>query len=130
MVGCAIIIPCTPYFKQNVLNSVNASQIELNLQEGNYKEALTELTKAEKEATEALKNLREMQEGLTKAQISEAFALATKYSEEAHTEYWRKENEKIQNEYLKDTYEDRVKAVSYNNAVAVALAKNIKARKT
>ena len=40
-----------------------ASQIELNLKEGDYKEALTELSKAEKEATEALKNLREMQEG-------------------------------------------------------------------
>ena len=79
------------------------SKIDLMLKEGEYKEALTQLTKAEKEATEALKNLREMQEGLTKAQISEAFALATKYSEEAHTEYWRKENEKIQNEYLKDT---------------------------
>ena len=26
--------------------------------------------------------------------ISEAVALATKYSEEAHTEYWRKGNEK------------------------------------
>ena len=103
-----------------------ASQIELNLKEGDYKEALTKLTKAEKEATEALKNLREMQEGLTKAQISEAFALATKYSEEAHTEYWRKQNEKIQNEYLKDTYEERVKAASYNNAVAVALAAKYK----
>ena len=68
-----------------------ASQIELNLKEGNYREALEQLTKAEKEATEALKNLREMQEGLTKAQISEAFTLATKYSEEAHTEYWRKQ---------------------------------------
>lgn len=106
-----------------------ASQIELNLKEGDYKEALAELTKAEKEATEALKNLREMQEGLTKAQISEAFALATKYSEEAHTEYWRKENEKIQNEYLKDTYEERVKAASYNNAVAVALAAKYKSEK-
>ena len=99
------------------------------MKESNYKEALTELTKAEKEATEALKNLREMQEGLTKAQISEAFALATKYSEEAHTEYWRRENEKIQNEYLKDTYEERVKAASYNNAVAVALAAKYKSEK-
>ena len=64
------------------------------MKEGDYKEALTQLKKAEKEATEALKNLREMQEGLTKAQRIEAFALATKYSEEAHTEYWRKQNEK------------------------------------
>jgi len=99
-----------------------ASQIELNLKEGNYKEALTQLSKAEKEATEALKSLREMQEGLTKAQISEAFAAATKYSEEAHTEYWRKENERIQNQYLKDTYQDRVDSANYNNAVAIALA--------
>ena len=80
------------------------SQIELNLKEGNYKDALTDLTKAEKEATEALKSLREMQEALTNAQISEAFAIATYYSEKANTEYWTKENEKIQNEYLKDSY--------------------------
>lgn len=98
------------------------SQIELNLKEGNYKEALKELTNTEKEATEALKSLREMQEGLTKAQISEAFSIASYYSEKAHTEYWVKENEKIQNKYLKDTYEDRVDAANYNNAVAIALA--------
>ena len=80
------------------------------------------LTKAEKEATEALKSLREMQEGLSKAQISEAFAIAGYYSEKAHTEFWNKENEKIQNQYLKDTYEERVEAAAYNNAVAIALA--------
>lgn len=99
-----------------------ASRIELNLKEGHYKEALTDLTKAEKEATEALTSLREMQEGLTSAQISQAFAIAGYYSEKAHTEYWAKENEKIQNEYLKDTYQDRVDAANYNNAVAIALA--------
>ena len=99
-----------------------ASRIELNLKESNYKEALTELTKAEKEATNALKSLREMQEALTSAQISEAFAIAGYYSEKAHTEYWAKENEKIQNDYLKDTYDDRVDAADYNNAVAIALA--------
>lgn len=99
-----------------------ASRIELNLKEGRYKEALTELTKAEKEATNALTSLREMQEGLSKAEISKAFAIAGYYSEKAHTEYWVKENEKIQNEYLKDTYQDRVDAANYNNAVAIALA--------
>lgn len=99
-----------------------SSRIELNLREGNYKEALTELTKAEKEATNALTALREMQEGLTNAEISKAFAIAGYYSEKAHTEYWAKENEKIQNEYLKDTYDDRVDAAYYNNAVAIALA--------
>lgn len=105
------------------------SRIELNLREGNYKEALTDLTKAEKEATNALKSLREMQEGLTNAQISEAFAIAGYYSEKAHTEYWAKENEKIQNEYLKDTYDDRVDAAYYNNAVAIALAAKYKSEK-
>ena len=98
------------------------SQIELNLKEGNYKDALTDLTNAEKEATEALKSLREMEEALTSAKISEAFAIAGYYSEKAHTEYWIKENEKIQNEFLKDTYQDRVDAADYNNAVAIALA--------
>lgn len=106
-----------------------SSRIELNLREGNYKEALSELTKAEKEATEALKGLRETQEGLTSAQISEAFAIATYYSEKAHTEYWTKENEKIENGYLKDTYYDRVDAVYYNNAVAIALAAKYKSDK-
>ena len=106
-----------------------SSRIELNLREGNYKEALTELAKAEKEATNALKSLREMQEGLTNAQISEAFAIAGYYSEKAHTEYWTKENEKIQNEYLKDTYNDRVDAAYYNNAVAIALAAKYKSDK-
>nr|DAR47482.1 MAG TPA: hypothetical protein [Microviridae sp.] len=106
-----------------------ASRIELNLKEGNYKDALTDLTKAEKEATDALKALREMQEGLTKAEISQAFAIATYYSEKANTEYWAKENEKIQNEYLKDTYNDRVDAVYYNNAVAIALAAKYKSDK-
>ena len=98
------------------------SRMELNIKEGNYKDALTDLTHAEEEATNALTSLREMQEGLTKAQISEAFAIATFYSEKAHTEYWVKENEKIQNQYLKDTYNDRVNAAYYNNAVAIALA--------
>lgn len=106
-----------------------ASRIELNLKEGNYKDALTDLTKAEKEATEALRDLREMQEGLTKAQISEAFSIATYYSEKANTEYWVKENEKIQNQYLKDTYYNRVDAAYYNNAVAIALAAKYKSEK-
>lgn len=99
-----------------------ASQIELNLKEGEYKEALASLTKAKEETEKVLKNLRESEEALTRANISVAFAAATKYSEEAHTEYWKKENEKIKNQYLKDTYEERVDAVNYNNAVAIALA--------
>lgn len=99
-----------------------ASQIELNLKESDYKEALTSLTKAKEETEKVLKNLRESEEVLTRTNISVAFAAATKYSEEANTEYWKKENEKIKNQYLRDTYEERVDAVSYNNAVAIAIA--------
>lgn len=99
-----------------------ASQIELNLKESDYKEALASLTEAKEETEKVLKNLRESEEALTRANISVAFAAATKYSEEAHTEYWKKENEKVKNQYLKDTYEERVNAVSHNNAVAIALA--------
>ena len=98
------------------------SQIELNLKEGNYKEALASLTEAKEQTEKVLKDLRESEEALTRANISVAFATAAKYSEEVHTEYWRKENEKVKNQYLKDTYEERVDAVSYNNAVAIALA--------
>lgn len=99
-----------------------ASRIELNLKEGNYKDALTNLTNAQEEATNALTSLRETEEALTNAKISEAFAIATYYSEKAHSEYWIKENEKIKNKYLKDTYQDRVDAANYNNAVTIALA--------
>lgn len=99
-----------------------ASQIELNLKEGDYKKALTSLTEAKEETEKVLKDLRESEEVLTRANVSVAFATATKYSEEANTEYWKKENEKIQNQYLKDTYEERVNAASYNNAVAIAIA--------
>ncbi len=106
-----------------------ASRIELNLKEGNYKDALTSLTNAQEEATNALTSLREMEEALTSAKISEAFSIAGYYSEKAHSEYWIKENEKIQNEYLKDTYQKRVEAADYNNAVAIALAAKYKSEK-
>lgn len=109
---------------QEVLKRIEgiASQIELNLKEGDYKKALASLTEAKEETEKVLKELRESEETLTRANVSVAFATATKYSEEAHTEYWKKENEKVENQYLKDTYEERVDAVSYNNAVAIALA--------
>ena len=99
-----------------------SANIETLLQESKYKEALTVLTNSKNETEKALKALYEMKEALTNAQISEAFALATKYSEEARTAYWNTQNAKIENEYLKDTYQERVDAAYYNNAVAIALA--------
>ena len=98
------------------------SKIDLMMKEGEYKDALTQLTKAKEKTEETLQRLNEMKEALTSAQISEAFALATKYSEEAKTAYWNTQNAKIENEYLKETFEDRVDAAYYNNCVAIALA--------
>ena len=92
------------------------------VKEGNYKDALTQLTKAQEETEKIIKSLRESEEVLTRANISVAFATATKYSEEARLLYWQKENEKIENKYLNDTLDDRISAAYYNNCVAIALA--------
>lgn len=99
-----------------------SANIQTLLQESRYKEALTVLTNSKNETEKALKELTEMQEGLTRAKISEAFALATKYSEEAKTAYWNTQNAKIENKYLTETFQDRVDAAYYNNCTAIALA--------
>ena len=100
--------------------------IKVLIKEEKYKEALTRLTDA-KEATEkVIKDLRESEEVLTRANLSVAFATATKYSEEARLLYWQKENEKINNEYLKETLDDRIEAAYYNNCVTIALAAKYK----
>ena len=102
------------------------SKIDLMIKEGEYKNALTQLTEAQKKTEETLQRLNEMKEALTKAQVSEAFALTTKYSEEARTAYWNTQNAKIENEYLKETFKDRVDAAYYNNCVSIALAAKYK----
>lgn len=99
-----------------------SANIQTLLQESRYKEALTTLTNSKNETEKALKALTETNEALTRAKISEAFAIATKYSEEAKTAYWNTQNAKIENQYLKETFWDRVNAAYYNNAVAIALA--------
>lgn len=101
-------------------------KIDLMVKEGNYKDALTQLTNAKEETERVLKTLRESQETLTRANISVAFATATKYSEEARVLFWKKENEKIENQYLRETIDDRVKAAYYNNCVTIALAAKYK----
>ncbi len=97
-------------------------KIDLMVKEGNYKDALTQLTNAKEETEKVLKTLRESEEVLTRANVSVAFATATKYSEEARVLFWKKENEKIENQYLRETIDERVKAAYYNNCVAIALA--------
>lgn len=101
-------------------------RINVLIEEGKYKEALTQLTDAKKETEKVLKDLRESEEVLTRANISVAFATATKYSEEAHVLYWEKENGKIENQYLKETLNDRIDAAYYNNCAAIALAAKYK----
>ena len=97
-------------------------RINVLVKEGHYKDALTKLTEAKEETEKVIKSLRESEEVLTRANISVAFATATKYSEEARLLYWQKENEKIENKYLNDTLDDRIAAAYYNNCVAIALA--------
>ena len=101
-------------------------KMDLMVKEGRYKDALTQLTKAKEETEKVIKDLRESEETLTRANISVAFATATKYSEEAHVLFWQKENEKIENQYLRETIDDRVKAAYYNNCVTIALAAKYK----
>lgn len=100
--------------------------IKVLINEEKYKDALTQLTNAKEETEKVLKTLRESEEVLTRANISVAFATATKYSEEARLLYWKKENEKINNEYLKETLDDRIDAAYYNNCVTIALAAKYK----
>lgn len=97
-------------------------KINVLIQEGDYKEALTRLTDAKEQTERVIKDLRESEETLTRANISVAFATATKYSEEAHVLYWEKENGRIENQYLKETLNDRIDAAYYNNCVTIALA--------
>ena len=101
-------------------------KIDLMVKEGNYKDALTQLTNAKEETEKVLKTLKESEEVLTRANVSVAFATATKYSEEARVLFWKKENEKIENQYLRETIDDRVEAAYYNNCVAIALAAKYK----
>lgn len=97
-------------------------KIDLMVKEGNYKDALTQLTNAKEETEKVLKTLKESEEALTRANISVAFATATKYSEEARALFWEKENKKIENQYLRETLDDRIKSAYYNNCVTIALA--------
>lgn len=85
------------------------------------KEAEEELTKAKTTTEGTIQKLNEMKEGLSKAQISEAFAAATHYSEMAHKVYWEFQREKLGYDYDKRTLEDRVDAAYYMNARLIAI---------
>jgi len=91
------------------------------------KEAEEELAKAKKSTEETIQRLNESKEASSRAQISEAFAVATYYSEMAHKVYWEFQREKLGYEYDKRTLEDRVDAAYYMNAQLIAsIAKTYK----
>jgi phosphopantetheinyl transferase (holo-ACP synthase) len=93
----------------------------------NYKEAETELSKARKATEDTIQKLNESKEALSRAQISEAFAVATYYSEMAHKVYWEFQREKLGYKYDVETLQDRIDAAYYMNCQVIAsIAKTYK----
>ena len=91
------------------------------------KEAEEELTKAKKQTEETIQKLNEGKEALTKAQISEAFAVATHYSEMAHKVYWEFQREKLGYKYDKETLQSRIDAAYHMDCQIIAsIAKTYK----
>lgn len=93
----------------------------------NLKEAEAELSKAKKATEETIQRLNESKEALSRAQISEAFSVATYYSEMAHKVYWEYQREKLGYKYDKETLQDRIDAAYYMNCQVIAsIAKTYK----
>lgn len=84
------------------------------------KEAEEALTNAKKETEKTIQRLNEGKEALTRAQINEAFAVATYYSEMAHKVYWEYQREKLGYKYDKETLQDRIDAAYYMNCQIIA----------
>ena len=91
------------------------------------KEAEEELTKAKKETENTIQKLNESKEALSRAQISEAFAVATYYSEMTHKVYWEFQREKLGYQYDKETLQDRINAAYHMDCQLIAsIAKTYK----
>ena len=86
----------------------------------NLKEAEGELSKAKKATEETIRRLNEGKEALSRAQISEAFAVATYYSEMAHKVYWEGQREKLGYKYDEGTLQDRIDAAYHMNCQMIA----------
>jgi hypothetical protein len=103
------------------------AKINYLIADKNYKEAEAELSKAKKTTEETIQRLNEAKEGLSRAEISEAFAVATYYSEMAHKVYWGSQREKLGYEYDQKTLQDRIDAAYYMNCQLIAsVAKTFK----
>lgn len=98
------------------------AKIENLIADKNLKEADTKLSEAKRLTEDTIQRLNEGKEALTRAQISEAFAMATYYSESAKKVYWERENEKLGYEYNEATLQDRIDQVYYINCQTIALA--------
>lgn len=97
------------------------ANIETLIADKKLKEAEAELSKAKKETESTIQRLNEQKEALSKAQISEAFGIATYYSEAANKMYWERENEKLNYTYNSETLQDRIDQVYYINCETIAL---------
>lgn len=103
------------------------SKIDDLIADKNYKEAETELSKAKKETENTIQRLNEAKEAASRAQISEAFSVATYYSEMAHKVYWEYQREKLGYKYDEETLQDRIDSAYYMNCQLIAsIAKTYK----
>ena len=98
------------------------ANIENLIADKKLKEADAKLSEAKKETEETIQRLNEGKEALSRAQISEAFAMATYYSESAKKVFWERQNEKIGYKYNEATLQNRVDQVYYINCQTIALA--------
>lgn len=103
------------------------AKIDTLIADKNLKEAEAELSKAKKATEDTIQRLNESKEALSRAEISQAFAVATYYSEMAHKVYWEYQREKLGYQYDQATLQDRIDAAYYMNCqVIAAIAKTYK----
>lgn len=108
------------------IEEMNA-KIDTLIAEKQFKEAEAELSKAKKETESTIQRLNESKEALSRAQISEAFAVATHYSEMAHKIFWEYQREKLGYQYDEKTLQDRIDAAYHMNCQLIAsIAKTYK----
>lgn len=98
-----------------------SANINTLIADKNLKEADTKLSEAKKQTEETIQRLNEGKEALSRAEISQAFAMATYYSESAKKVYWEVENEKLDYKYNEATLQDRIDQVYYINCQTIAL---------
>ena len=103
------------------------AKIDSLIADKKLKEAETELSKAKKETENTIQRLNESKEAASRAEINQAFAVATYYSEMAHKVYWEFQREKLGYQYDKETLQDRIDSAYHMNCQLIAsIAKTYK----